>query len=150
MIKKGLIGVATATLLLFNGCASNGLAVNTVGNNKVDRYFKEGIIIEQKKVVIDDREMAVLSGAGIGAVGGTVAGQDVKGAAIGAVVGGLIGSVVGKEVIAYETIIDSEGKKYKCYLEQKVPYGSKVEFTVVDGKLKNVEIIEINKEKYSF
>ena len=152
-MKKVLmsIGVVSLMAISFNGCASDGMAVNTVGGNKVDRYFHQGKIFSQKKCVIDDRELAALTGAGIGGVGGAVAGGgDVKGGAIGAVVGGLIGAVVGKEVIAYETRIKAkDGKVYKGYLKNSIPYGSSVEFTVKDDKLKNVNVLKINHEKYS-
>ena len=143
-MKKVLVSVGVVGLMAisFNGCASDGMAVNTVGGNKVDRYFHQGYIASQKKCVIDDRELAVLTGVGVGGVGGAVAGGgDVKGGAIGAVVGGLIGAVVGKEVIAYETRIKAkDGKIYKGYLQQKLPVRTDVEFTIKDDKLKNVNI----------
>jgi len=151
-MKKVLMSIGVVGLLAvsFNGCATDGMAVNTVGGNKVDRYFHHGYIASQKKCVIDDRELAVLSGAGVGGVGAGAVSGDVKGGAIGAVVGGLIGAVVGKEVIAYETRIKAkDGKVYKGYLKNSIPYGSSVEFTVKDDKLKNVNVLKINHEKYS-
>ena len=136
------VGVIGLLAVSFNGCATDGMAINTVGGNKVDRYFHHGYIASQKKCVIDDRELAVLTGAGVGAVGGAVAGGgDLKGGAIGAVVGGLIGAVVGKEVIAYETTIKAkDGKIYKGYLQQKLPVHTNVEFTIKNSKLKNVNV----------
>jgi len=136
------VGVVGLLAVSFNGCATDGMAVNTVGGNKVDRYFHHGYIASQKKCVIDDREIAVLTGAGVGAVGGAVVdGGDVKGGAIGGAIGGLIGAVVGKEVIAYETTIKAkDGKVYKGYLKQKLSKYINVEFTIKDDKLKNVNV----------
>lgn len=154
MKLKNLVMVAGVVVLstVFSGCASNGMAVNTVDNNKVDRYFINGKIVNQQKCVINDREMAVLTGAGVGGLGGAVVGGHNRGggAVVGAVVGGLLGAMVGKEVVAYKTTINADnGKEYTCYLKQKVSYGSTVEFTVVNGKLKNVNVTKINTDKYS-
>ena len=144
-MRRIVLAAATAATL-FTGCANNGLAVNTIDNNKVDRYFHRGKIISEKKCVIDDRMTATLTGAGVGAVGGAALNHNAKGGLIGAAVGGLIGAVVGKEITAYEIIIkDEKGQAHKGYLKQKIPLNSEVEFTIVNGKLKNVNLLKIAK-----
>lgn len=138
----------TATVL-FTGCASNGMAVNTMGGNRVDRVFIEGTIQQQQKVIIADTELAALTGAGIGAAGGAAVGGIANGGK-GAVTGGLLGAVagaatgafVGKEVEAFQTTIQGDdGQLYKGYLQQRLNNGTRIEFTVVEGKLKNVNVI---------
>jgi len=140
-----MIGI-TIIGFIFIGCANNGMAVNTVSDNKVDRYFERGIIKEQKKVVIDNRELAILTGVGVGAIGGAVASGDVEGGVIGAFVGGISGALIGKEVIAYETTIISDGKEYKGFLEKSLQKNTVVEFTIKDKKLKNVTVISLPKQ----
>lgn len=144
---KKIFGLFIVALMAVNfiGCASDGMAVNTTSGNRVDRYFQQGTIQLQRKVVIDDRELAVLTGAGIGAVGGAVASGDVKGGLIGGAIGGVLGAVVGNEVVAYKTTVKSNDKDYTCYLKQKLPLGTIVEFTVVDNKLKNVDVVSTPK-----
>jgi len=142
--------------VLFSGCAKDGMAINTMGGNTVDRYFLNGHVVKQQKVIIDDREMAALTGAGVGAVGGAGVGAMAKGGKgattgglLGAVAGGIAGAVIGKEVEAYETTIESDGKIYKGYLKEEVATNSVVEFTVVDGKLKNVNVVRASAAKYN-
>lgn len=155
-MKKVILSTVLAGFLglTFTGCigASNGMAVNTMGENRVDRYFKEGAIIDQKKVIIDDRELATLSGAGIGAAGGGLAGsmsgKAGGGALIGAALGGLMGAVVGKEVEAYETTIQSKDEKVVGFLMERVPLGTVVEYTLKDGKLKNVEVVAVSQAEF--
>lgn len=141
---KHLIISLLGALVFFAGCADDGMAVNSPGGNKVARYFQEGVVLSQKKVIVDESMTATLSGAGVGALGGmAVGGDDAKGAAIGALVGGLAGALIGKEVVAYETTILSEGKKYTAYLKGRLVEGSVVEFTIKDDKLKNVNVLSI-------
>lgn len=141
-MKKSFIACITvAVSLIMSGCASNGMGVNTLSGNRVERTFIEGSIIKQQKVVIDNRELAILTGAGIGAVGGAVA-KGGKGALIGGVIGGVAGAVVGNEVEAFQTSIKGDDEIiYQGYLEHRLNEGTRVEFTVVDGKLKNVGVI---------
>lgn len=139
---KYQIGLLTLILTVFiSGCAKDGLAINTLSGNTVAREFKQGVVTSQKKVIINDREMAILSGAGLGALGGQVARGDTKGTLIGAGLGVLAGAVLGKEVEAYETTIESGNIIYEGYLQHKLDNGTKVEFTVVEGKLKNVKVL---------
>ena len=143
-MKAVLISIGIAFGILFSGCASDGMAINSIGGNKVDRYFKEGVIISQKKVIIDATLTATLTGAGTGALIGAMSGRNKKGVMVSSVIGGLVGAIVGKEVEAYETIIlDENGNRYKGYLKNKIPNGSEVEFTIKDGKLKNVHLLSI-------
>lgn len=135
--------------VLFSGCAQNGMAVNTMGNNHVDRVFIEGSVTKQQKVIIADTEVAALTGVGVGAVGGMAVGAmangkkgAVTGGLLGAVAGGVTGALVGKEIEAYQTTIKGDdGANYQGYLQQKVNDGARVEFTMVDGKLKNVNVL---------
>lgn len=151
---KKIVYLSLVGLSVFvGGCAKDGLAVNTIGENRVDRYFQEGAIVEQKKVIINDRELAVLSGAGIGAGAGAIGGgmannKAVDGALIGAVVGGVIGAVVGKEVEAYETTIQTKDQKVVGFLAEKLPLGTVVEYTIKDGKLKNVNVVAVSQASF--
>ena len=148
-MKKIIGAVLVGAALFMGGCAKDGLAVNTMGENRVDRYFQEGAITDQKKVIIDDRELAILSGAGVGAAGGAIVGSTRDnanaggGALIGAALGGIVGAVVGNEVIAYETTIQSKDKKVIGFLKEKLPLGTIVEYTLKDGKLKNVNVVAL-------
>jgi len=140
-MRRIVLAAATAATL-FTGCANNGLAINTISNNKVDRYFQKGNIISQRKCIIDERATATLTGAGLGAATGAVASGNAKGALIGGILGSIAGAVIGKEITAYETKIKTNGgKTYKGYLKQKLPLNSQVEFTIENGKLKNVNVL---------
>ena len=148
-MQKKLIYSGIAAIVLFTGCASNGMAVNTMGGNRVDRAFVEGRITKQQKVIIADTEVAALTGAGVGAAGGAVVGGIANGGK-GAMVGGLLGALgggvagafVGKEIEAYSTTIKGDDKQvYNGYVTQKLNDGQCVEFTIVDEKLKNVNVI---------
>lgn len=154
-MKRLILSVAVVSIL-FSGCAKDGMALNTMGGNTVDRYFLNGHVVKQQKCVIDDREVAVLTGVGVGAVGGMAVGAMSKGSKgavtgglLGAMAGGVVGAVVGNEVVAYETHIDSDGKQYKGYLKEEIAANSVVEFTVVDGKLKNVNVVRSSSAKYN-
>ena len=141
--------IATTTLLIFSGCGASGLAVNTLDNNKVDRYFHQGYIVSQKKVMIDESLTATLQGVAGGAIiGGAVDYSQNKrvtgGALLGAAIGGVAGLFNAKEIVAYETIIKSNDKEYLGYLKQKLSPHTKVEFTIKDNKLKNVEVLTKN------
>lgn len=138
---KKLIFSALALLLFFTGCAKDGMAVNTMGGNKVSRVFMQGTITEQKKVIIDDRETAMLTGATAGALGGQVIKGNTKSTLIGVAVGTIAGALIGKEIEAYETKIQSGNTTYTTYLKQSLRIGTKVEFTLKDDKLKNVNIL---------
>lgn len=141
MRKVKLLSSIVFLAMLLSGCAKDGMALNTMSGNRVERTFVDGTIVKQQKVIIDNRELAVLTGAGIGAVGGAVA-KGGKGALIGGVIGGVAGAVVGNEVEAYQTTIKGDdGANYQGYLEQRLGEGTRVEFTIVDGKLKNVGVI---------
>lgn len=145
MLKKVFLSLSIATTLLLTGCAKEGMAVNTMGGNKVDRVFKQGSVSWQQKEIIDNKEVAILTGVGVGAVGGALLSSKNrgKGAIIGGVLGGVAGAVVGNEVEAYRTVLrGDDGIDYQCYLEQPLAPGSRLEFTIdTDGKLKNVNII---------
>lgn len=149
-MKKIITATLVGAALLMSGCAKDGLAINTAGENRVDRYFNEGAIVEQKKVIIDDREIAILSGVGVGAAGGAAVGSFNKngasGALVGGVLGGIVGAVVGNEIVAFETTIQSKDKKVVGFLKEKLPLGTVVEYTVKDGKLKNVEVVALSQE----
>lgn len=151
-MKKIITVALVGAVFLMSGCAKDGLAINTVGENRIDRYFAEGAIVEQKKVIIDDREIAILSGVGAGAVGGAAVGSFNKnaasGALVGAALGGLVGAVMGNEVIAFETTIQSKDKKVVGFLKEKLPLGTVVEYTVKDGKLKNVEVVALSQAEF--
>jgi len=147
---KGAVALLSACCVVgLAGCASDGMALNTMGNNRVDRSFIEGYVTKQQKVIIDERETAVLTGVGVGAVGGAVVGGvanggkgAVTGGILGAVAGGITGAVMGKEIEAYQTTITADnGQTYQGYLQQRLNIDTRVEFTVVDGKLKNVNVI---------
>lgn len=149
MRSKGLIILFSACAIGLTGCASNGMAVNTMGGNRVDRVFIEGTIQSQQKVVIADTELATLTGAGAGVATGALVGgvaKGGKGALTGGLIGGLIGAgagaLIGKEVEAYKTVIaGNDGNAYNGFLQNRLRAGTLVEFTVVDGKLKNVAVV---------
>lgn len=149
-MRRLIFGIACVSILL-SGCASNGSAINTMGNNQVDRVFINGSITKQQKVIIKDTELAALTGAGVGAVGGAAVGAMTNGgkgallgAGLGAVGGAVVGGIAGKEVEAYQTVIKGDdGVIYQGYLEKRLTENSRVEFTVVDGKLKNVNVLSV-------
>ncbi len=97
-MKKLLLTVSTITALFLSGCASNGMAINTMGGNRVDRVFIEGTVQSQQKVVIADTELATLTGAGAGVATGALVGGVAKGGK-GALTGGLIGGLIGRKVM---------------------------------------------------
>ncbi len=139
----------TFLAVVFSGCASDGLAVNTLSGNHVARYFKEGVVLNQKKVIIDDKELAILSGATVAGAGVGMVAKSTQNGLIGAVVGGFIGAVVGREVQAYETIIGYDGnKRQTCYLDSELPTTQSVEFTIKETKCKNVNILKEQKDIY--
>lgn len=150
MRSKGVVALMSACCVVgLSGCASNGMAINTMGGNRVDRVFIEGTIQTQQKVIIADTELAALTGAGAGLAGGAAIGGIAKGGK-GALTGGLIGAaagaatgaLIGKEVEAFKTVIaGKDGNAYNGYLANRLREGTPVEFTIVDGKLKNVSII---------
>ncbi|WP_331774739.1 YMGG-like glycine zipper-containing protein [Sulfurospirillum sp. 1612] len=140
-MKKIIISVAIvfSALLGFGGCASNGMAVNTPDGNKVSRVFHQAYVVSQEKVIVDNSQVAVLTGVGVGAVGGALVGGDnVKGALIGAAIGGIIGALSGNEIEAYKTTLDNG---LVCYVKQRLMQGTELEYTIVDNKLKNVNVV---------
>jgi len=138
-MKKLLLSLTL--IFLFAGCAKDGLAVNTIGENHVSRVFKEGIVLEQKKVIIDDKETAILTGAAAGILGGQMIKGNTQSTLIGLAIGTITGVIMGNEIEAYETKIKSSNKSYTAYIKQKLRNGTKVEFTLKDGKLKNLNIL---------
>lgn len=149
--KRGFcMALAVAVAISFSGCAKDGMALNTMGGDRVDRVFTNGTVLMQQKVIIDDRETAMLTGAGIGGVAGAVAvgGNKVKGGLAGAAIGGIAGALIGNEIEAYKTTITGDdGQSYMGYLTQALPEGTRIEFTVVDGKLKNVNVLQTSRQQ---
>ena len=130
--------IITAFLILFTGCAEM-----SVGNN-VERYYQKGIVVNSRKCIVNDRMTAVVTGVGVGAVAGAVAGinkHTTKKALIGGVIGGVIGGLMGKEVTAYKLTILSNNREYIAFSKVNIPLNSLVEFTVVNNKVKNLNII---------
>lgn len=138
-MKKLLLSLTI--LFLFAGCAKDGMAINTIGKNNVSRVFKEGIVLEQKKVIIDDKETAILTGAAAGVLGGQMIKGNTQSTLIGLAIGTITGVIMGNEIEAYETKIKSSDKSYTAYLKQKLKNGTKIEFTLKDGKIKNLNIL---------
>ncbi|MDX1809203.1 MAG: YMGG-like glycine zipper-containing protein [Sulfurospirillaceae bacterium] len=129
----------SAISIFFSGCASNGMAVNTPDGNRVERVFHQAYVISQQKVIIDNSQVAVLTGVGVGAVGGALVGGDnAKGALIGAAIGGIIGALSNNEIEAYKTTLDDG---HVCYVRQRLRLGTQIEYTIVDNKLKNVHVV---------
>ena len=140
-MKKILISIAIvmSALIGFSGCASNGMAVNTPDGNRVSRVFHQAYVVSQEKVIVDNSQVAVLTGVGVGAVGGALVGGDnVKGALIGAAIGGIIGALSNNEIEAYKTTLDNG---LVCYVKQRLMQGTELEYTIVDNKLKNVNVV---------
>jgi len=142
-MNKLMISIATVSVLSlsFNGCANNNLSVPApkVENEK---EFKKGVVTSTTKVLINDRKMAALTGAGIGVISGSVVknkDNTIEGAIVGGLVGGLIGVVVGKEVEAYKTTIDN---KFIAYLKKQLPNSTKVEYIKVGSEINNVNVLE--------
>ena len=146
-MKKTLISIATASVLLvgFTGCANNSLNVSSMTSSASQediKEFKTGVVSSAKKVLINDRKMAALTGAGIGGAGGAIAQGNVKGGLIGAGIGALAGALIGNEVEAWKTIIKSEGNENIAYLKDQLPDGTSVEFiTREEGEISNVNIV---------
>ncbi len=143
---KRITLILTVAILFFSGCANNGLAINSLSGNKVDRYFKRGTIIKSKKCIVDERLTAIVTGAGSGALLGAVAGMNkhtTKKALIGGVIGGVIGGLIGKEVAAYQLTIlsNNNNRRYTGFSRMNIPVGSLVEFTVTNNQIKNLNII---------
>ena len=140
-MKKILIStvIVLSALIGFGGCASNGMAVNTLDGNKVSRVFHQAYVVSQQKVIVDNSQVAILTGVGVGAVGGAlVRGNNVKGALIGAAIGGIIGALSNNEIEAYKTALDNG---LVCYVRQRLMRGTELEYTIVDNKLKNVNVV---------
>ena len=140
-MKKILISIAivSSAFISFSGCASNGMAVNTLDGNKVSRVFHQAYVVSQQKVIVDNSKVAVLTGIGVGAVGGAlVQSHNAKGALIGAAIGGIIGALSDNEIEAYKTTLDNG---LVCYVRQRLARGTELEYTIVDNKLKNVHVL---------
>ena len=144
---KKMIFFMSVLMVVFTGCSTHNVGVVDGGN--IDRYFHKGYIIEQRKMIVDESLITSISyigkgavvGAGTGAAVGDNTNSTIKGASIGAIIGGLASIVVDSDVPAYETVIKSDKKKYVVYLDRELPKNTMLEFTVKDGRLKNVNII---------
>ena len=147
-MKKVLVSIATVAMF-FSGCANDGLALNSsVGKTEAYKYFETGRVLSTKKVIVNDKEIAVLTGASIGAVSGAVVNKKSgTGAIVGSLVGGLAGAIIGKEVVAYQTKIKakSDGRVIVAYLKAKLPVGTVVEFVDRGDKITNVDVIKIKR-----
>lgn len=142
-----IISSATLAIMLAGCGADNGLAVNTIGTQKVVQNFRNGYVISTKKVLVSKSMTSTLLGATTGAIGGTIADKSVKGAVVGTAIGGLVGYVGGllvnnNEVEAYETKIKSNNMIYTTYLVEKLNNNEKLEFVVRDsGKITNIKVL---------
>lgn len=147
-INKLIAGTALGATLIFglSGCTGNSLNLNSQfgGETEVIKVFKKGYIVKVQKVLVNDRKLATLTGAGIGGATGLLAkGSKAKGAVIGAVAGAVIGAIVGTEVEAWQTIIEDEsGNKHTTYLKHNLQNGAKVEFVLrKKDQISNVNVI---------
>jgi len=155
-IKIIIIGLLVGTS--FIGCSTkNGLSMNTMDKNQIDRYFHKGYVRSLKKVVVDNSMATMVKGGGYGLAGGAAAGSLVSsnkknGVIVGAIAGLVIGTVSGlltnNDIIAYETIIISDGKRYVGFMKERLNIGTWLEFTIDDGEMKNVEIINEKNNSY--
>ncbi len=130
--------------LFLIGCANNGLELSP--HAAKIKTFKQSEVVKVQKVLINEHKIAVLTGAGIGALSGAVVNNHnrTKGAVLGAIVGGLAGAIVGKEVEAYKTTL--KNNKW-AFLKTKLPIHSKVEYVEENGKITHVNVVKIAKPK---
>jgi len=144
---KKMIFFMSVLMVVFAGCSTHNVGVVDGGN--IDRYFHKGYIVEQRKMIVDESLITSIKyigkgavvGAGAGAVVGGNTKSTIQGSAIGALVGGIASLLTDSGVPAFETVIDSSGKKYVVYLDRELPKNTALEFTVKENKLKNVSII---------
>ena len=144
-MKKLYLVMMCVGLLVFTGCANNSLNLNSSlsGDTEVVKVFKEGVVVNVQKVLVNDRRLSALTGAGIGAIGGAVTkGKKAKRIVAGAAIGGIIGAMIGKEVEAYQTNINAGTENYVVFLKARLPIDSVVEFVVRENeKISNVNVI---------
>lgn len=138
-----MLFVSTAAVIMsMTGCSENGLAVNTMNGNKIARYYKKGVVLRQEKVVINDKDLAILTGAGVGGVATAVATRNAKAATLATVAGGVLGAFVGHQINAYKTVIGYYGNRQQiCFVKKILPVAQTVEFTTVKGKCKNLNVV---------
>lgn len=154
-MKKIVLSVSVASMLLFSGCANSSLSTSTIGTTKEVKKFLNGKVIKTEKVLVSKSMNAVLTGAGTGAVVGGVVDKTVKGALVGGVVGALVGGVAGLianngEEESYKTTIQtSSNKRYVAYIQKQLQLNSELEFVVRDnGKVTNVNLLtDVNNDK---
>lgn len=151
-MKKILLSLSVASVLLFTGCGRAGIGAN-VSANSVKQQFEIGTVVDQRKVLVDEGHLSAIgTGAAVGAAGGALLGSRassqhaLQGGLIGAAVGagaGFVSSLVtgGNEVEAYEVDIQSGNRIYKTYVEYDLPIGTVVEFIVRnDGSVSNIDV----------
>lgn len=149
-MKKRLSLLLLGTVLLTTGCArSGGMETGGFGSPSVVQSFKQGIVISQNKVILEDNVgstgIGALAGGAIGALAGGKSGNGLKGAGIGALAGAGLGYATGQvsganEKESYETVIrGNDGMTYKVFLNYKLRENTAVEY--VDrgnGEITNV------------
>lgn len=150
-MKKRLSLLLLGTVLLTTGCARQGGGMETggFGSPSVVQNFKQGIIISQNKVILEDNMgstgIGALAGGAIGALAGGKSGNGLKGGLIGAAAGAGLGYATGQvtggnEKESYETVIrGNDGMTYKVFLNYRLRENTVVEY--VDrgnGEISNV------------
>lgn len=151
-MKKIITSSLLVASIMFTGCANTGMGTSTVGAPTVNQEFQTGYVVSQKKVLVSKTMTSALTGAGVGALGGALIGSKngggaaVKGGLIGAGLGAGVGVLAGmatnnNEVESYETIINSQGRDYKVYLDYSLRQGTKLEFVVrEDQQITNINL----------
>lgn len=148
-MKIILSSVLVASTLIMSGCmgALPSLEKNTTGSTI--KEFKNGYVVSTKKILMNERGLTALKGAGVGGLAGagvgSMQGKASTGALVGAGIGALGGVIMGNEVVAYETMIeDSVDNKlfYKTFLKEQLSNKSKVEYILDGDAISNVNVIE--------
>ena len=152
MKKIVLSGIVASVLVVgFSGCTgNNSLNMNNTfskdAKTEVVKTFQTGKVTNTSKVLINDRKIATLAGAGIGGVAGVATRSGTQNslnrAGASALIGAGIGFLMGKEVVAFQTTILSKDKAHITYLKNELPYNTKVEFVTRGSEISNVNVIK--------
>ncbi len=148
-MKKILLSCVAVSAMLLSGCAQHsGMQTSTMGGAQVNSYFEQGVVVDCKKVMLDqstkNTTTGVVGGAAVGALLGNAAKGNTKGTLIGAVggaaLGGIAGATMGSEEESYETTINSQGRMFVVYLDHRLREGTRVEFLLRGNEVSNVNV----------
>ena len=142
-MKKIALSVVTTSILVFSGCGTTTDNMFKFDEKvKVeDMYFQDGIILSQKKCVVNSKNFIKVSEANIEK---KYLGEDAKTGIIPLF--DIEKGLFGKDEIGYETIIrDAHRAEYKTYIKNEIKRGTKIEFTFYKKKVQEINISQFKK-----